>query len=119
MNNLKPCPFCGVKGTKFINHYKIIHKENCYLAFTTIIEDQKDIKAWNTRASSWIKCEDKLPEIGSLDSCDYLCRCEYNILVLTWITDENGKGKFYFDTPKHFDDYTDCVTHWQPLPEDR
>jgi len=62
MNDLKPCPFCGVKGTKFINHYKIIHKENCYLAFTTIIEDQKDIKAWNTRASSWIRCEDRLPD---------------------------------------------------------
>jgi len=57
------------------------------------------------------------PKIRELFSLLSLCAfCDY---FHNSNDDACGNCPLKIDTPKHFDDYTDCVTHWQPLPEDR
>lgn len=68
-------------------------------------------------SEKWIDVKNELPKIPNDDAQSFLCQTEIDIKVLDWITDNNGNGKFYIDYRNHFDDMTDIVTHWQPLPK--
>lgn len=57
----------------------------------------------------WIKCSERMPEKDG----DYLCICGKNYFVLSLV----GKS-FYMDfsARSYFEDWTEYVTYWQPLP---
>lgn len=72
---------------------------------------EKAAEAWNTRASGWISCSERMPE----EDGEYLLVSNGEIKVLPYMD-----GEFYNDWPsafRHWDKISVNVTHWIPLPE--
>lgn len=69
--------------------------------------------------SEWVSCEDRLPESNKLVSCviNVLCLFDNDMqYVLSFIKEPNEKGNFYLSIGTIFDNWTDRVIAWQPLP---
>jgi|GEM_PF-6029899 len=68
----------------------------------------------------WIRVEDALPETELTlvkGIVQVLCLLEHGEqMVLAFVKHDFNPGKFYMDYKKHFDDYTNIVIAWQPLP---
>lgn len=72
------------------------------------IRGRDDQEAYDKAKSGWISVKDRLPE----KDMNVLALCDKTMYVL-WYS-----NKFYmdFNIKKYFEDWTDQVTHWQPLP---
>lgn len=124
MLDLLPCPFCGspaklcsakanASGTIFVFwvHCDFRGDLNCDVIPTTPKFDtaEKAVKAWNTRASGWISCSERMPE----DNVDVLVYDD-GILIARYNADE----KYTSGWMESFECYPlTNVTHWMPLPE--
>lgn len=108
---LKPCPFCGSEGVRFITD---IDKHGVYCAYgckagtaaqLSAVAAVAAVAAWNRRASNWIPLSERLPKelervwIGWDDSAFTMASWHVGGAWLECRT----KG---LDQP----------THWQPLP---
>lgn len=121
--DLLQCPFCGspaklcsskanAAGTRFAFwvHCDFRGDLNCDVIPTTPKFDtaEQAVKAWNTRASGWIPCSERMPEKDG----DYLCISNGEYKILPYMN-----GEFYCVC---FDSVLRCcnssVTHWMPLP---
>lgn len=117
--DLLPCPFCGGKAETFPldkydsyeNHERLWYSYcgECFARNGIYNTEGEAAIAWNTRASGWIPCSERMPEKDG----DYLCisNNEYKILPYR-------NGEFYCVC---FDSVLRCcnssVTSWMPLPE--
>lgn len=150
---LLPCPFCGGEakmcGREFTEFYDGEWSEKpkkefwvlafhaitcvmgsaCSLAYGSVggaayVSEEAAANAWNTRASSWIPCSERMPE----ESGEYLCYSQdgdvFDAYFDSCVDDEFPIGEWQ----QPFDPVTmgwmgdrwipyDFVTHWQPLPE--
>ncbi len=134
--DLLPCPFCGsITAPTVMNQNEAqwldndideedlsmvvccaTRKHGCGASTGFCDTAEQAAKEWNTRASGWIPCSERLP--GRFDS------------VLLAILSKNGYGELaYYVTiggmknGTEFESYTgdicecETVTHWIPLPE--
>lgn len=96
--------------------YARIGKENTHEA------EQAFIEGYTMRdgESQWVSVEERLPEDGEYRdySINVLCLFDNQMqYVLSFIKHEDNKGKFYLNIGSAvFEDITDTVTHWMPLP---
>lgn len=114
MPELKPCPFCGGKAELLSMGEKFTVScgtGGCMASISWCPDDQSAIAAWNTRASDWIPCSERMPEneTEGLIFCPDLC-------------DRIKKAMFIEDG--FYEERTDLIvkpgeycTHWMPLPE--
>jgi hypothetical protein len=69
-------------------------------------------------AEEWVSVNERLPDVGFFDSKEILALCGSRQYVLDYVTDDKG-GRFYLSLnypKKVFEDFTEHVTHWMPLP---
>lgn len=120
--DLLPCPFCGKHETLRMIY---VPSEKCECVYHVICDavnggcgastgwnhetPEDAANEWNTRASGWIPCIERLPEDGVevlvYDDC---------ILIATFDSSEkytSGWMEAFECYPLH------SVTHWMPLPE--
>ncbi|MBR0340817.1 MAG: DUF551 domain-containing protein [Oscillospiraceae bacterium] len=108
---LLPCPFCGRKPKTSELHIQL-HQISCLFskchARPCVIKKtpEEAAQAWNTRASGWIPCSERLPEV--------------NITVLILFENQIklsclDKTKLGFLMNGEFIG-KNLVTHWMPLP---
>lgn len=120
--DLLPCPFCGRRETLetvFVpsEKYKFVYGVYCNdmdggcgastgWHYSTPEEAAKE---WNTRASGWIPCSERMPEKDG----DYLCVSNHEIKIFPY-----RNGEFYCIC---LDGVLRCcnsiVTHWIPIPK--
>lgn len=116
--DLLPCPFCGGKAETFpldkcdsYGNYERIWYSECGECFTRSgyynTEGEAAI-AWNTRASGWISCSERMPEVGE----PVLIYEAYNeeMVVASLECDKIGfsNDDFYYGLK--------TVPSWMPLP---
>lgn len=111
--DLLPCPFCGRKPKSIVNiqmyaigcSFSKCHVYPCVVKKTP----EEAAKAWNTRASGWIPCSERLPEVGK----PVLIYESYNEekVVASLDCDKIGfsNDDFYYGLK--------TVPFWMPLPE--
>lgn len=114
--DLLPCPYCGSSRVKFYRVTGMYEVACSDCRCTSGIEGTKEAAAaaWNTRASGWIPCSERMP--GRFDT------------VLLAILSKNGFGEpAYYVTiggmnGNEFEAYTgdicecETVTNWMPIP---
>ena len=127
MPELQPCPFCGSTTAPTVmnqneaqwldndaeNPSMVVccaaKKFGCGASTGFCDTAEQAVEAWNRRASDWIPCSERLPEIDG----NYLCISNHEIKILPY-----RNGVFYSIC---FDAVLRCcnssVTHWTPLPE--
>ena len=140
MNELKPCPFCGLDDQRINRNSNIFHGQTYSDRYPKQIGEQNHgfnircegcgnqtcywhleneaANAWNTRiqTNEWISVEDRLPEQG-----------DRVLIMLDDETDEIGYQTAIYDDDFYFADIEDGmydrenVTHWKPIepPMDR
>lgn len=118
--DLLPCPFCAkVEALKMQtvpsnpSEYRVL----CDTAYGgcgasipwNYTTAEEAAKAWNTRASGWIPCSERMPKKDG----KYLCVINGEFKILPY-----GNGEFYC---KCSDAVLRCcnssVTRWMPLPD--
>lgn len=72
--DLMPCPFCGGKAETFPldkydsygHHERLWYSEcgECFARSDYYNTEGEAAIAWNTRASDWISCSERMPEVG-------------------------------------------------------
>ena len=113
--DLLPCPFCGrmPKSDKLNIPLHIIgcSFSKCHAHPWVIKETPEEAaKAWNTRASGWIPCSERMPEkeMSVLISAQgHRVTAYYDAVKGVFMLTET-EGLFYSMS---------AVTHWMPLPE--
>lgn len=117
--DLLPCPFCCGKAETFPldkcdsygNHERLWYSEcgECFARSGYYNTEGEATIAWNTRASGWIPCSERMPK----EDGEYLCVSNHEIKILPY-----RNGYFYAIC---FDAVLRCcnssVTHWMPLPD--
>lgn len=108
--DLLPCPFCGSDRVMVTNPTMWqAWCKNCKAIGATNLTKQEAIEAWNTRASGWIPCSERMPD----DNVDVLV---YDDCIL--IARYNTYDKYDIGWMETFECYPlTNVTHWMPLPE--
>lgn len=112
--DLLPCPFCG-RMPKSDKPNIQLHVIGCSFskchAHPWVIKEtpEEAAKAWNTRASGWIPCSERMPK----EDGEYLCVSNGEFKILPY-----RNGEFYCTC---FDAVLRCcnssVTRWMPLPD--
>lgn len=113
--DLLPCPFCGETDLHLESFSgfgaDVVICRGCLATFSQqeITCEEDLIKAWNTRASGWIPCSDRMPK----EDGEYLCVSNGEFKILPY-----RNGEFYCTC---FDAVLRCcnssVTRWMPLPD--
>lgn len=125
MDELKPCPFCGgdrVKVTKPTMWQAWCM--DCKAIGAARLTEQEAAEAWNTRASGWIPCSERTPEIAGGSVIVHAKNCYgQNAEFIAF----QGYGDFKWHTmDAGYMDHTQPgqvvskaweITHWMPLPE--
>ena len=118
MGKLRECPGCGSSGDYLDVHIlanNFHHWVQCArCGFTGGAKEtlESAVAAWNTRASGWIDCKDRLPE----EDGRYLaCTESEKVYIATFVT--TGTGKRAFLKGDRWQKQSSNITHWQPLPE--
>lgn len=130
--DLLNCPFCG--GTDL--HLElfsgwgadVVICRDCLAIFSqqeiTCKEDL--INAWNTRASGWIPCRERMPDMmadrrpksGWSDdlkpSDDVLCYTNFKRQIVAWYSHAYDE---WTDVEEDHTYSRDEITHWRPLPD--
>lgn len=112
--DLLPCPFCGRKPKSIVNiqmyaigcSFSKCHVYPCVVKKTP----EEAAKAWNTRASGWIPCSERLPEKDMsvlISAQGHRITAYYDAVKGVFMLTET-EGLFYSMS---------AVTHWMPLPE--
>lgn len=104
---LKPCPFCNSNNiaayTASNKTNSMVYCKDCEVKFE--LNHPYAIRQWNTRVSQWVSVKDSLPK----ESGYYLCTYHFD--------GHNFYQDKWFSSLDNSFSTTDCVTHWQPLPE--
>jgi hypothetical protein len=110
--NMKECPFCRVMPVVYdcTGDLKIEHTKKCFLKDVTWIVGKRNIQAWNTRPSPWIKASERLPDDEKLyfvlrksPNTGYSVKiAKYFHSRMIWLT---GSKEIHY------------VAAWCPLPE--
>lgn len=112
--DLLPCPFCGRKPKSIVNiqmyaigcSFSKCHVYPCVVKKTP----EEAAKAWNTRASGWIPCEERMPDAPGIHVMVtdgvHIMESLYEVIdgEILWL-DNSLDLRF------------GKVTHWMPLPE--
>jgi hypothetical protein len=70
----------------------------------------------NVGFGEWIDVKDRLPDTGVLGCVNVLCLIKgANHYILDFVNDA-GQRYFYLNQQNKFENWTQYVTHWQPLP---
>lgn len=112
--DLLPCPFCGRKPKSIVNiqmyaigcSFSKCHVYPCVVKKTP----EEAAAAWNTRASGWIPCSERLPEKDTsvlISAQGHRITAFYDAVKGVFMLTET-EGLFYSMS---------AVTHWMPLPE--
>lgn len=112
--DLLPCPFCGRKPKSIVNiqmyaigcSFSKCHVYPCVVKKTP----EEAAKAWNTRASGWIPCSERIPEKSTsvlISAQGYRVTAFYDSVKGVFMLTET-EGLFYSMS---------AVTHWMPLPD--
>lgn len=121
--DLLPCPFCGKIETLKMqtvpsnpSEYRVLCDTVYGGCGASIGWDHRTAeeaaKSWNTRASGWISCSERMPkETGLLNG--YLCSIGDCITIMPFF---DGKFQAWMDNGKFIvpDPY---VEFWMPLPK--
>lgn len=110
--DLLPCPFCGSSRVKFYRLTGMYEAACSDCRCTTGIECTKEAAAaaWNTRASGWIPCEERMPDAPGIHVMVtdgvHIMESLYEVIdgEILWL-DNSLDLRF------------GKVTHWMPLPE--
>lgn len=96
-DTLADCPFCG--GNNIEEYLEGLYSVcvSCHDCPAMCVKEK-----WNTRASGWISCKDRLP----FEETDYLT-IDQGHISLTRFTNQISILKEYWN--RH-------ITHWMPLP---
>lgn len=111
--NLLPCPFCGsdnvtIVKSKIIDGLFSAGCIKCNVTTAFYVNEKFAAEAWNTRASGWIPCDERMPD----DNVDVLV---YDDCIL--IASYNSNEKYTSGWMESFECYPlTNVTHWMPLP---
>lgn len=112
--DLLPCPFCGRKPKSIINiqmyaigcSFSKCHVYPCVVKKTP----EEAAKAWNTRASGWIPCSERIPE----KSTSVLISAQGHRITAFY---DSVKGVFMLTETEGLFYSMSAVTHWMPLPD--
>lgn len=134
--DLLPCPFCGNAETLKMQTVPSEYRVLCDTVYGGCGAStgwnhrtpEEAAKAWNTRASGWIPCSERMPEPTPYDDEDededalipgdnsnrvLVMLTNGYITSATWYKDEEGSTwitEIGEDMPEK------CITHWMPLP---
>ena len=117
---LAPCPFCGdgqtgIESSTYRQRRIRCGDGDCFVAGPWAPTAAEAVTAWNTRASGWIRVEDRLPE--PMDPMMYgeevfiACRGGHRA---TAILTQDSQGWWSRDDNIY---PMANVTHWMPLPD--
>lgn len=111
---LKLCPFCGSSRVKFYRVTGMYEAACSDCRCTTGIEGTKEAAAaaWNTRASGWIPCRERMPEDGQRV---LICTGMRKMFVAEFDSTGNIFRQRIHQTCHTW--YMEEVAHWMPLPE--
>lgn len=112
--DLLPCPFCGRKPKSIVNiqmyaigcSFSKCHVYPCVVKKTP----EEAAKAWNTRASGWIPCRERMPE----KSTSVLISAQGHRVTAFY---DSVKGVFMLTETEGLFYSMSAVTHWMPLPD--
>jgi hypothetical protein len=120
--DLLPCPFCGRIETLRMLYIPAEKREFVYHVICDAFNGgcgastgwnhetpEEAAKEWNTRASGWVPCSERLPD----DNVDVLVYDD-GILIARY----NSNEKYTSGWMESFECYPlTNVTHWMPLPQ--
>lgn len=83
------------------------------------VDPYKCFIAGYNSANEWVKCSERLPEDNLLSYCviNVLCLLDNEQQsIYSFIKEPNEKGNFYFNYGNIFNNETERVFAWMPLP---
>lgn len=111
--DLLPCPFCGGKAETFQldkydsygNHERLWYSEcgECFARSGYYDTEGEAEIAWNTRASGWISCSERMPE-----------RDGFYLAYFKFANGRRACDIVYFNVGAPI---CSAITHWTPMPE--
>lgn len=114
--DLLPCPFCGETDFHLESFSgfgtDVVICRGCLATFSQqeITCEEDLIKAWNTRASGWIPCSERIPE----KSTSVLISAQGHRVTAFY---DSVKGVFMLTETEGLFYSMSAVTHWMPLPD--
>lgn len=113
--NLLPCPFCGsdnvtIVKSKIIDGLFSAGCIKCNVTTAFYVNEEFAAEAWNTRASVWISCSERLPE----KDMSVLISAQGHRVTAYY---DSVKGVFMLTETEGLFYSMSAVTHWMPLPE--
>lgn len=121
--DLLPCPFCGKLETLIMMYVPSEKHELVYHVVCDAINGgcgastgwyhetpEEAAKAWNTRASCWIPCSERMPE----KSTSVLISAQGHRVTAFY---DSVKGVFMLTETEGLFYSMSAVTHWMPLPD--
>lgn len=119
--DLLPCPFCGSDNVRIVKSEALggmflAGCSKCNVSTAFYAKEKYAAAVWNTRASGWIPCSERMPEDDEevLFAFIYPWDKKTRVTLGRRRTKKSGES-WWANSYCHFSDYD--VTHWMPLPE--